>query len=137
MLDEDYGFLLVDESEDAAGGGRPCTDAELNDLYANLTDTSEQPRCLRSLQQLTQTEYTFPGGERSTFRNYFCANQATFTGEDGSEDCPSVNCADGQEKRDNPCCCALWHDEICFSSASHTSVSIVFIFALSLLYYLH
>lgn len=134
VIDEGFGFYIVNDA--------PCKDSELVTAYQDVTSAAaQQPRCLRTQDQLIRTTYTFVGGAKTyndtTFRDFFCANgfglelDEENAGYFAKEDCKDVRpngdevvgseadkCSDAVLRASHPCCCGAWLAEKAFNSAS-------------------
>ena len=120
---DDYGYKLIDDCT------TPCTEDALKEHYAAAlkggagAPSLMQPECIRTADQLTVTPYSLgvknsKGAEIDTsFQDYFCTTQETPASCYDKED-KHLDCTNGKIKQNNPCCCAAWKDEKCFSAAS-------------------
>jgi hypothetical protein len=113
VLNENYYFKLVDKEL--------CDEDYLVNLYAGLDGSAgdqPQPLCLRNAAQLRTTTYDFGSLVKHkgiTFAHYYCDT-------DQEIDCSAVSCGDGAGRAENACCCAEWHDQLCFGGAMGTFV---------------
>jgi len=117
---DDYGYKLIADCDNFC----PEDVIKAHYLTSDTMDKLLMPDCKRNQAQLQETEYEFNsavfnvtnGGDKQTFRQFFCAAKggASCFATDGT----ALKCEDAATRQDNPCCCATWTEEKCFSAAS-------------------
>jgi len=149
-MDDDFGLRIVnDVVENVLEDGTvvptatktPCTTEYLTKSYA-AGDLN--PRCLRTADQINIEKFSFPWrsarsrkresaayirNRTTTWRDFYCSG-GSFTGD--SADPALTRCSaklnvDGLcnevDVAADPCCCAGWADEVCFSAARRPGAS--------------
>jgi len=119
---DDYGYKLIEDCVNF------CDKSTIEKHYTDSKTLEDlmMPPCKRSQDQLQTDEYEFSSAvfnvtdvsksNKMTFRQFFCQTKGGATCFDKEK--AALKCDDASIRLANPCCCATWTAEKCFSAAS-------------------